>query len=553
MTSQKSFKITGYDDIPEETPIKAIEPLVSRVQRGFKSFKTIPLAYRRDQLRNLYYALYDNQEILYKTLYQDLHKSPQEVDMTETFWVLNEVQWYLKNLEQLAAPESVSGLPLSLRAASAKIHKQPFGSVLIITPWNYPVFLAISPIAAAIAAGNSVIFKPSELSSHTSRALIKILSNALDPETFVGITGSIPQSTELLRLKYDKIIYTGNGVVGRIVSQAAAKHLTPVILELGGKSPVIITKTANLRNAARRVLWGKQINAGQTCVAPDYVLIEESVRQEFIKELKATYNEFNKDLLSSSSKNDDSSSSSSSVTNSDVENYPHIINDRHFARLKSYFDNTNGKVILGGQLDESTKFFPPTIVDGVNGKDSLLKEEIFGPLLGLVSFKGVKEAAEFVITEHDTPLALYIFSNDKTEQQYLLDHIRSGGVAINDTLLHLTIPQAPFGGVGESGSGSYHGKFGFDAFSHSRTVLNQPNFVESLLAVRYPPFTPAKQNRHKFINGPSANPGFPRSGPVAPGGGNSNLLSYVLRYVFSKFSFWVILLVGVLASRYSNK
>lgn len=524
-----SFKISGYEDIPVDTPVEQIPGLVARARKGATSYKTLPLDFRRGQLRNLYYALYDNLDVLYAALYKDLHKSRYEVDLTETYWVLSEIAWYIKNLDSLAAAEPVTGLPLALKLAKTVITKQPLGTVLIITPWNYPVFLTVSPIAAAIAAGNTVVYKPSELSEHTSRALVKILSSALDPEVFASVTGGVPQSTALLKNKFDKIMYTGNGVVGRIVARAAAENLTPTLLELGGKSPVVITKTANLRIAARRVLWGKQVNSGQTCVAPDYVLVQESVRADFIAHLKTAYHEFNSELSKSS------------------EDYSHIINDRHFARVKAYLDNTKGTVVLGGNHDAATRFFPPTIVDGIDADDSLLKEEIFGPLLGLVSFGELSEAVAFITREHDTPLALYVFSTDKREQQYVLDRVRCGGACVNDTLMQTSVPHAPFGGVGESGAGGgYHGRHGFDAFSHHRTVLAQPNYIDGLLAVRYPPYGAAKGRQFDFLNGPSASPGFPRVGTVKSASAG---IAGLIGWLWSKSIWFVVALAGFLLAR----
>lgn len=405
-----SFKITTYKDIPENTPVETIPGLVSKVQQGYRSFKTIPLAYRKQQLRNLYYALYDNQELLYETMQLDLNKSKHEIDLTETYWVMSEILYFINNLEDLAAPKPVADKPVVYMASPVHIHKQPLGTVLIISPWNYPIVLTVSPLASAIAAGNSVVLKLSELCPHTSCALAKILKSALDPEIFDVVTGTIPQSTELLAQKWDKIMYTGNGVVGRIVARAAAENLTPTLLELGGKTPVVVTKSANLQIAARRVMWGKQTNSGQTCVSPDYILVEKTIKNEFLKELEKVYAEFGW------GKGNDSATDEAKQH----KNYSHIINARHFNRLSGYLKNTKGNVVVGGEghIDESSLYFPPTIVKDVIANDSLMKEEIFGPLLPIVDFSGLGEAVDFIVNLHDTPLALYIFSNDVKEQKY---------------------------------------------------------------------------------------------------------------------------------------
>lgn len=485
--------ITDYVDIPLNTPLEQIPKKVATVVNGFNSHVTLSLDYRREQLRNLYYAIYDNVDLLHETLQNDLHKDPLESDISEIAFVLKELLYFIENLDKLASPESAP-VDLIMRPGSARVEKHPFGTVLIIAPWNYPVMLSISPVAAAIAAGNTVVLKCSELCPHTSRAIVMLLQAYLDPEIFVGITGAIPESTALLKLKYDKILYTGNGAVGRVVARAATINLTPVILELGGKSPVIITRTADLRLAARRVLWGKQMNAGQTCVAPDYILIEEPVKAKFIEELKKAHAEFFPEL------------------SSDTKSYSHIINRRHFDRLKEVLDGTKGEIILGGETDATKKFMAPTFIDGVTATDSVMQDEIFGPLIGLITVKDVDEAIEFIAREHDTPLALYIFSNSKKEQNHIISRTRSGAVGINDPLVHVALLNAPFGGVGQSGMGGYHGKSGFEAFSHQRTVFSQSLINEPLMAIRYPPYTAKKLSQYKIIGLPK--PWFKRTGPV---------------------------------------
>ena len=434
-------------------------------------------------------------DLLKETLKLDLNKSSLEANLSEIAYVLKEIYYFIDNLDRLAEPESAP-IEFFMRPSTANIEKHPLGTVLVISPWNYPVLLSLSPVASAIAAGNTVVLKVSELSPHTSRAIVMLLQAHLDPEIFVGITGAIPESTALLKEKFDKIMYTGNGNVGRVVARAATNNLTPVILELGGKSPAIITKNANLYLAARRLLWGKQMNAGQTCVAPDYILIEESIKDSFIKELKLAHDEFYPNDL-----------------DKDTEWYGHIINKKHYNRLKEILNTTKGKIVVGGGTDDSSKFIAPTFIEGITSTDSLMQDEIFGPLIGIITVADVDEAITFIEREHDTPLALYIFSNDVKEQREIVSKTRSGAVGINDPMVHVSLMNAPFGGVGQSGYGAYHGKDGFEAFSHRRTVFSQSAIIEPLFGMRYPPYNKSKETQYRLVAMPPK-PWFARKGPV---------------------------------------
>ncbi|KAF5094535.1 hypothetical protein DV451_005001 [Geotrichum candidum] len=493
--AEKQEIITDYVDIPLNTPLELIPKKVAQVTNGFKSHKTLSLEFRREQLRNLYYAIYDNMDLLKETLKLDLNKSSLEANLSEIAYVLKEIYYFIDNLDRLAEPESAP-IEFFMRPSTANIEKHPLGTVLVISPWNYPVLLSLSPVASAIAAGNTVVLKVSELSPHTSRAIVMLLQAHLDPEIFVGITGAIPESTALLKEKFDKIMYTGNGNVGRVVARAATNNLTPVILELGGKSPAIITKNANLYLAARRLLWGKQMNAGQTCVAPDYILIEESIKDSFIKELKLAHDEFYPNDL-----------------DKDTEWYGHIINKKHYNRLKEILNTTKGKIVVGGGTDDSSKFIAPTFIEGITSTDSLMQDEIFGPLIGIITVADVDEAITFIEREHDTPLALYIFSNDVKEQREIVSKTRSGAVGINDPMVHVSLMNAPFGGVGQSGYGAYHGKDGFEAFSHRRTVFSQSAIIEPLFGMRYPPYNKSKETQYRLVAMPPK-PWFARKGPV---------------------------------------
>ncbi|MEO5679723.1 MAG: aldehyde dehydrogenase family protein, partial [Acidimicrobiales bacterium] len=363
-------------------------------------------------------------------------------------------------------------LPLLALPGRASIHRQPLGVALVIAPWNYPVQLLLTPMAAAISAGNCVVGKPSELAPATSATLARLVARHLDPAAVAIIEGGVPETTALLEQRFDHIFYTGNATVGRVVARAAAEHLTPVTLELGGKSPVLVDADADLTVAARRIAWGKWLNAGQTCVSPDYVLVHERVADELTERIAAATTEFY------------------GVDPQASPDYARIVNDRHFRRLAALVDDGGHTVLHGGQRHAGERFLAPTVVGQVADGAAVMAEEIFGPILPMLPVADIDEAIARV-NGRDKPLALYAFSRSSATVARILERTTSGGVCLNGTVLQIAVPSLPFGGVGASGSGSYHGHAGFDTFSHRRAVLARS--VRPDLKLAYPPITTFKE------------------------------------------------------------
>jgi len=362
-------------------------------------------------------------------------------------------------------PFTINGAPMR-----PVIYKEPKGVVLIISPFNYPIWLCISPMAGAIAAGNAVVIKPAETTPHVSSLFAELVPKYLDPELVAVVNGAVPETTKLLDLTWDHILYTGSGRVGRIVSAAAAKHLTPVSLELGGKSPVFIDPNCDLETAAKRILWGKVVNAGQTCVAPDYVLVPEDFQDKFVNALKEVSEQFYPKSAS------------------EPGAYSRLVTPQAFKRVKGLLDNTKGKVVFGGDTDEATKFIAPTVVKDVSVDDSLMSEEIFGPILPVVPVKDLNEAIAFV-NNNDHPLALYVFSRDEGYKRKVFDSTQSGAAIANEVIIHPGIEGLPFGGTGPSGHGYHSGKYSFDMFTHLRSSMDSPSWVDRILGFRFPPYT----------------------------------------------------------------
>jgi aldehyde dehydrogenase (NAD+) len=447
-------------------------PLVTQLRATFDAGVTRPLDWRRTQLRAMARMLSDGEEAFLDALAADLGKPAIEGWMTELRHVQNEIDHILDHLKAWAAPERVR-VRAVLRPSKASIVPEPLGVALVIAPWNYPVHLLLLPMAYALAAGNAVVGKPSEITPRTAAALSRWVPRYLDESAVAIVEGDAPVVTSLLDQRWDHIFYTGNGTVGRIVMEAAAKHLTPVTLELGGKSPTIIDRSANLAVAARRVAWGKFVNAGQTCVAPDYVLVDRAVEQPFVdlltQELTAFYGSDPK--------------ASPDLTR--------IVSDRHFDRLHDLLEGrTSGRVVAGGGSDRSERYLAPTVVSDVSWDDALMREEIFGPILPVLAVNGIDEAISN-INAHEKPLALYVFSEDQAAADRVIEETSSGGVCVNGTLLHLAVTDLPFGGVGESGMGAYHGKAGFDTFSHRKAVFQRGTRPDP--SVMYPPYGRVKQ------------------------------------------------------------
>lgn len=450
------------------TAVATIPAIVQRARDAFNSGRTRPLSWRRAQLDGMRKLLEDNSEQLLAALAADLGKPAAEGWVTDIGFTIGEIKLLQKNLRKWTRPERVSTPIVALPGSSHRV-AEPLGVVAIISPWNYPIQLLLSPAAGAIAAGNSVVLKPSEIAPHTSTVITELIHRYLDPDAVQVIEGGVAETTELLAQKFDHIFYTGNGRIGRVVMEAAAKNLTPVTLELGGKSPTIVDATANLRVAARRIAWGKFLNAGQTCIAPDYLLVDKKVASAFVGELRVAIKEFYGDDPKQSG------------------DYARIVNGHHFNRLASMLES--GSAVIGGETDANTKYIAPTVLADVNISAPVMQDEIFGPILPMIEIDNVAEAIAF-INAKPHPLALYVFSEDDRAIDAVIERTTAGGVTVNGTILHISNPNLPFGGVGESGMGAYHGKSSIDIFQHRKPVLRKSTKVDPSIA--YPPYTEKK-------------------------------------------------------------
>jgi acyl-CoA reductase-like NAD-dependent aldehyde dehydrogenase len=450
--------------------------LLQRQRAYFDSGATREIAVRKRHLQNLYDAIKSRKNEILQALYDDFRKPAFEGYVTEVGFVLEEISHTIKHLSSWARPKRVS-VPLVVQPASAHVHSVPFGVTLVISPWNYPFQLLFAPIVGAIAAGNTVVMKPSELAPATSHIAKSIIEQVFPSEFVAVVEGGVATNQNLLNLKWDYIFFTGGTEVGRIVAIAAAKHLTPTTLELGGKSPCIVDKTANLDVAVRRVVWGKFVNAGQTCVAPDYLLLDTAVEQEFLAKVKTTIQQFY------------------GANPKQSPDFARIINDRHFTRLAGYLGD--GDIFTGGDTDADERYIAPTVLLNASSDAPVMRDEIFGPILPVVPYSRLDDALDF-INNRSKPLALYVFSEQKNIQERVLTETVSGGGCVNDTLTHLVVPGLPFGGVGDSGIGGYHGKHSFDTFSHKRSILNKPNALD--ITIRYAPYG-EKVNMMKHIIG----------------------------------------------------
>ena len=455
-------------DIP--SVVDEIPAIVAGLRATFDSGRTRPLSWRKAQLKALARLLRERESELLEALRADLGKSDIEGWITEVNFALSEVKHAISGLSSWVKPERVS-IPIVAQPGRAAVQREPLGVVLIISPWNYPLQLILGPLLGALAAGNCALLKPSEVAPATSAAVAKLVPEYLDPACVRVVEGGVRETTALLAERFDHVFYTGNGHVGRIVMEAAAKHLTPVTLELGGKSPVIIDRDVDLDVAARRLVWGKWTNAGQTCVAPDYLLIHESIKPALVEKLKATVAEF---FGSDPSKSPD---------------YGRIINARHHRRLVGLLPGS-GRVVLGGQHDEADRYIAPTILDDVPLDSPIMADEIFGPILPIFGVKSIDEAIAFV-NARPKPLALYVFTSTTATADHVLDRTSSGGAVVNHLLIHLGVPNLPFGGVGASGIGAYHGKASFDLFSHKKAVLRKPFALDP--PFMYPPYDDSKK------------------------------------------------------------
>jgi len=442
---------------------KTLIQKIDRLRATYKSGKTLPLAWRRSQLLALQRMLTEREAEYQEALKADLHKSTFECFATEIGFLLGEVGHALAHMEAWARPWKTS-TPAFLQPAHSRTIFEPLGVGLIMGAWNYPMQLTLGPLVAAIAAGNAAVIKPPRTAKAVFQTMGRILPEYLDADAYLVIDDDTPNDL-ILEQRFDKIFFTGSAKTGKIVMQAAAKYLTPVTLELGGKSPAIVDKTANLKVAARRIAQGKFFNAGQTCVAPDYVLAHESILDALIEELKAVLLGFYGDDPQKS------------------DEYARIINTKQFDFVSGLMKGQ--EIVFGGQTDRDDRYIAPTILKNVSPDAPVMQEEIFGPVLPVLSIKDVDEALTFV-QGREKPLAFYIFSEDKALVEKVLLHSTSGGACVNETLNHLVVPGLPFGGVGNSGIGKYHGEWGFREFSNARAVLDHGTSFDP--AVRYPPY-----------------------------------------------------------------
>lgn len=452
--------------------------LTEAQKQFFETGRTRDLAFRICQLQLLADAMRKNETVLEEALKKDLGKSAFESYATEIGFVLADIRYTIQNLQKWSAPKRVR-TPLYLFPGKSKIQKEPYGSVLILGPYNYPVQLLAEPLIGAIAAGNCAVLKPSELTPHVSKAMYQIVHSTFKEEYIACVEGGVEVNQELLSQKFDYIFFTGSERVGRIVMKAAAENLTPVTLELGGKSPVIIEKTANIKEAARRIAWGKLLNAGQTCVAPDYVLVDESRKQQFLTEMKnAFFHLYGKEIKKN-------------------PHFGRIVNERHMERLQKILEQDAKYLFCGGEADALQRYIEPAILDlGKDQNAASMQEELFGPILPVLSYHKLEDAVRFV-NKRAKPLALYLFTKKRSAEKFVLERVSSGGVCVNDTISHLINPDLPFGGVGASGMGQYHGKYSFDTFTHEKSVFYKP--ADWNLPVCYPPFTKGKMNLVKFF------------------------------------------------------
>lgn len=414
----------------------------------FRTGATRSLAFRLSMLTFLRQAIETHEAAIYEALKQDLNKGQHDAFTTEIGFVYGEIQRMERQLRRLARPKRVT-TPLLHIGSKSEIQYEPYGNVLVIAPWNYPFQLALAPVIGAIAAGNTVVLKPSELTPNVSRVLREVFETAFHERFGIVIEGDAEVSSALLNERFDYIFFTGSTRVGKIVHQAAAKHLTPVTLELGGKSPTIVHKDADLRLAAKRIAWGKWLNAGQTCIAPDYVLIHEDVKERFLQLIEEeAFKQYGNGV--------------------GVSSYVKIVSDDHLNRLSNYL--TQGTIEFGGQVDPETRKMAPTVMTGVATDAPLMQDEIFGPILPVLTYREIEEVITFV-NDRDKPLALYLFTENKAIEHRVLERISFGGGCVNDTLMHVAQHHLPFGGVGASGMGGYHGKYSFETFSHRKGIV----------------------------------------------------------------------------------
>jgi len=444
--------------------LKSIPEIIEGQKACFDSQKTKDISFRIALLKSLKSEILKNESEILNALNSDFKKSHFEGYISEFALVISELNLAVKRLKKWSKPERVRSSVLTFPSKDY-IYKSPYGRTLIIAPWNYPFLLAIDPLIMAIAAGNTVVLKPSELTSNTSKILTKIIKNVFPDDVAISIEGGVDTATELLAQKWDYIFFTGSTKVGKIVASAAAKHLTPMTLELGGKSPCIIDDTVDIDLAARRLTWGKLLNGGQTCIAPDFVIAKSNIKEDLIKAIKRQINNRYGDDVKKS------------------PDFPRIINSKNSKRLVDLIKDEN--IVFGGEVDITTNFLSPTLIDSPKIKSAIMTEEIFGPVLPILTYNTEDEISK-ILNGLERPLAFYVFSKDKSFFEKLIETHSFGGGVVNDVLVHFGNPKLPFGGIGLSGLGNYHGKFGFDTFSHQKSVMKRGTWLD--LKLRYAPY-----------------------------------------------------------------
>ncbi|KAG6829108.1 hypothetical protein H0H92_005650 [Tricholoma furcatifolium] len=441
------------------TPLEEIEKVHAELRAGFKSGKLRPIAYRKYQLLQLAYLIKDNAKRFEEALKADLGRPALEGHFLEINASIAEAKEAYSNVEKWAKPEK-PGFSINFSPMRPVIYKEPKGVVLVISPFNYPLWLTVGPLAAALASGNAIVIKPSESTPAVSGLLAELVPKYLDTSLVRIVNGAVAEATKLLELQWDHILYTGGYRVAKVIAAAAAKFLTPITLELGGKSPVIVDPDCDLQMAARRILWGKVVNAGQTCVAPDYILVPRTFADKFVEALQTAYKSFYPESAGPSS----------------PDAFSRIVTPQAWKRINGLLQNTKGNVVIGGETDEATKYIAPTIVRDVNADDSLMSEEIFGPVLPIVAVEDVDEAIAF----------------NQAFKDKVFNNTLSGAAVANETVIHPGAMGLPFGGVGPSGYGSHTGKFGFDAFTHFRASLDSPGWLDRIIGFRFPPYNASK-------------------------------------------------------------
>lgn len=451
-----------------------IENVVRKQHEYFNTGVTRPLAFRLNALRKLQAAVRANEQVLADAVKADMNKSAFEAYMCETGLVLDELRFHIKHLPSWVKNKRVR-TPLAQFHAKSFTAPEPYGVTLIMSPWNYPIQLCLEPLIGALSAGNCAVIKPSAYAPHVSRAVADTIGSVFPPEYVAVVEGGREQNKALLEQKFDYIFFTGSVAVGKEVMAAASKNLTPVTLELGGKSPVIVDKTADIKLAARRIAFGKVLNSGQTCVEPDYLFIHESVKDAFLEAYAHTLNEF--------------------FADGDMSNMTVMINEKHFNRVVNLMKEE--KAAIGGGYNAERLFIEPTVLVDITPESPIMQEEIFGPVLPVMPFRELEECIEYIKT-NPKPLALYLFTKDKAAEEKVLNTCSFGGGCINDTIIHLATPHMGFGGVGDSGMGSYHGKLSFDTFTHTRSIVKKYNWID--MPMRYHPYTESKfQMIKKFL------------------------------------------------------